>query len=43
MIIPGRVRAGYIDTRAELGHFLELCQLDTGDLDFFSSLIADSA
>ena len=43
MVIPGRVRAGYIDTRAELGHFLELCQLDTGDLDFFSSLIADSA
>jgi hypothetical protein len=43
MIIPGRVRAGYIDTRAELGHFLELCQLDTGDLEFFSSLIADSA
>jgi Glyoxalase/Bleomycin resistance protein/Dioxygenase superfamily len=43
MVIPGRVRAGYIDAREDLGHFLEVCQLDTGDLDFFSSLIADSA
>jgi len=43
MLIPGRVRAGYIDARAELGHFLELCQLDKQDLDFFSTLVAESA
>jgi Glyoxalase/Bleomycin resistance protein/Dioxygenase superfamily len=43
MVIPGRVRAGYIDARAELGHFLELCQLDTQDIEFFSTLVADSA
>ncbi|HEX3803358.1 MAG TPA: VOC family protein [Solirubrobacteraceae bacterium] len=43
MLIPGRVRAGYIDARAQLGHFLELCQLDTGDLEFFEALVAESA
>lgn len=43
LVIPGRVRAGYVDTRADLGHHLEICQLESGDLDFFSSLIADSA
>jgi hypothetical protein len=43
MVIPGRVRAGYVDTRAELGHFLEICQLQREDLDFFSSLVSDSA
>jgi Glyoxalase/Bleomycin resistance protein/Dioxygenase superfamily len=43
MVIPGRVRAGYIDTSAELGHLLEVCQLQRDDLDFFSSLTADSA
>jgi hypothetical protein len=43
MVIPGRVRAGYIDTSAELGHLLEVCQLQREDLDFFSSLTADSA
>jgi len=42
MLIPGRVRAGYIDTRAELGHFLEVCQLERDDLEFFSALAADS-
>jgi hypothetical protein len=43
MLIPGRVRAGYIDARAELGHFLEICQLEHDDLEFFSALAADSA
>jgi hypothetical protein len=43
MIIPGRVRAGYIDTSAELGHLLEVCQLQHDDLAFFSSLVSDSA
>ena len=43
MIIPGRVRAGYVDTSAELGHLLEVCQLQAGDLDFFNALVADSA
>jgi hypothetical protein len=43
MTIPGRVRAGYIDTRAELGHFLEVCQLKRDDTDFFDALVADSA
>jgi hypothetical protein len=43
MVIPGRVRAGYIDTGAELGHLLEVCQLQHDDLAFFSSLTADSA
>jgi len=42
-LIPGRVRAGYIDTRAELGHFIEVCQLERSDLDFFNGLAADSA
>lgn len=43
LVIPGRVRAGYVDTRADLGHYLEVCQLESGDLDFFSGLVAASA
>ncbi len=43
MTIPNRVRAGYIDTTAELGHYLEVCQLQTDDIEFFSGLVADSA
>ena len=43
LIIPGRVRAGYVDTRADLGHYLEICQLEQGDLDFFGGLTAGSA
>ena len=27
VLIPDRVRAGYVDTTAELGHWLEICQL----------------
>lgn len=41
--IPGRVRAAYVDTRAQLGHFLEVCQLEQADLDFFGGLFAESA
>jgi hypothetical protein len=36
--IPDRVRAGYVDTTAELGHFLEVCQLQEADIEFFSGL-----
>jgi hypothetical protein len=43
LVIPDRVRAGYVDTTAELGHWLEVCQLQREDIDFFSSLVADSA
>jgi hypothetical protein len=43
LIIPGRVRAGYVDTTAELGHWLEICQLHSEDIDFFTALVADSA
>jgi hypothetical protein len=43
MLIPGPVRAGYIDTRTELGHFLEVCQLQPEDTAFFDALVSDSA
>jgi hypothetical protein len=43
MVIPGRVRAGYVDTSAELGHWLEVCQLEREDIEFFTALAADSA
>jgi hypothetical protein len=43
VLIPGRVRAGYVDTRAELGHWLEICQLQREDIDFFTALVNDSA
>ncbi len=43
VLIPGRVRAGYVDTRAELGHWLEICQLQREDIEFFTSLITQSA
>ncbi len=43
VLIPGRVRAGYVDTTAELGHWLEICQLQREDIDFFTALVADSA
>ena len=41
VLIPDRVRAGYVDTTAQLGHYLEVCQLQKADTDFFSSLIDD--
>lgn len=43
VLIPGRVRAGYVDTTAELGHWLEICQLQGEDIDFFTGLVRDSA
>jgi hypothetical protein len=43
VLIPGRVRAGYVDTRAELGHWFEICQLQREDIEFFSALVAESA
>ena len=43
LVIPGRVRAGYVDTTAELGHWLEVCQLQREDIEFFNALVADSA
>ncbi len=43
VLIPDRVRAGYVDTTAELGHWLEICQLQPQDTEFFAQLVADSA
>jgi hypothetical protein len=43
VLIPDRVRAGYVDMTTELGHFLEVCQLQKADIDFFSGLIERSA
>jgi hypothetical protein len=43
VLIPDRVRAGYVDTTAELGHFLEVCQLQEADIEFFSGLVEQSA
>jgi len=43
VLIQNRVRAGYVDTTAELGHWLEICQLQREDIDFFNSLVSDSA
>jgi hypothetical protein len=41
VLIPDRVRAGYVDTTAQLGHYLEVCQLQPADTEFFDSLIRD--
>jgi Glyoxalase/Bleomycin resistance protein/Dioxygenase superfamily len=43
VLIPDRVRAGYVDTTAELGHWLEICQLQREDIEFFGSLVSESA
>jgi hypothetical protein len=43
VLIPERVRAGYVDTTAELGHFMEVCQLQEADIEFFSGLVEQSA
>jgi hypothetical protein len=43
VLIPDRVRAGYVDTTAELGHYLEVCQLQPADTEFFSGLVEASA
>jgi hypothetical protein len=42
LLIPNRVRAGYVDTTAELGHWLEVCQLQREDREFFGALVSDS-
>jgi Glyoxalase/Bleomycin resistance protein/Dioxygenase superfamily len=39
VLIPDRVRAGYVDTTGMLGHYIEVCQLQPADTEFFSSLI----
>ena len=43
VLIPDRVRAAYVDMTSELGHYLEICQLQKDDTDFFSALATDSA
>ena len=43
VLIPDRVRAGYVDTTAELGHYLEICQLQAADIEFFSGLVEAGA
>jgi hypothetical protein len=43
VLIPDRVRAGYVDTRAQLGHFMEVCQLQEADIEFFSGLVERGA
>lgn len=40
VLIPDRVRAGYVDMTAQLGHFVEICQLQEDDIEFFSGLLA---
>jgi len=43
VLIPNRVRAGYVDTTAQLGHFMEVCQLQEADIEFFSGLVEQGA
>ena len=43
VIIPDRVRAGYVDCSAQLGHWLEICQLQPDDIALFTGLVDDSA
>jgi Glyoxalase/Bleomycin resistance protein/Dioxygenase superfamily len=43
IIIPDRARLAYTDTTALLGHWLEICQLQPADTEFFSGLIEGSA
>jgi Glyoxalase/Bleomycin resistance protein/Dioxygenase superfamily len=43
ILIPDRARLAYVDTTARLGHYIELCQLEKADTEFFSGLIAESA
>jgi hypothetical protein len=40
LLIPDRVRAGYVDTTPQLGHFMEVCQLQEADIELFSRLAA---
>jgi hypothetical protein len=43
MVIPDRVRAGYVDTTRMLGHWLEICQLQPADVELFTGLVEQSA
>jgi len=43
VLIPDRVRAGYVDTTGMLGHYLEICQLQPADIELFSGLVEQSA
>ena len=43
VLIPDRVRAGYVDTTAKLGHMIEVCQLQREDIEFFEGLTATSS
>jgi len=43
VLIPDRVRAGYVDTTADLGHYLEICQLQAADIEFFTGLVEANA
>jgi hypothetical protein len=43
ILIPDRARLAYVDATAELGHYLEICQLQPADTEFFIGLIEGSA
>jgi hypothetical protein len=43
VLIPDRVRAGYVDTTGQLGHYLEVCQLQSADIEFFTGLVEAGA
>lgn len=43
ILIPGRARLAYVDTTEMLGHYLEICQLEPADTEFFSGLVEESA
>jgi Glyoxalase/Bleomycin resistance protein/Dioxygenase superfamily len=43
VLIPDRVRAGYVDTTAQLGHYVEVCQLQPADVEFFTGLVEGTA
>jgi Glyoxalase/Bleomycin resistance protein/Dioxygenase superfamily len=43
ILIPERARLAYVDTTAMLGHYIELCQLQKADTEFFSGLIEEGA
>jgi hypothetical protein len=42
IVIPDRARLAYVDTTALLGHYLEICQLQPADTEFFTGLIEGS-
>ena len=41
VLIPDRVRAGYVNTTGLLGHYLEVCQLQPADTELFDGLVVD--